>query len=175
MPFCAVCKANKEPDDACKTHNKDSYTKCPYHPRFPDVAARKQPIPDSDTEDSDCDAELQSAIPKTPNKRSVASVASSGSSASDLSSITNAQLLAHLYDGKLSKQQCKRELTLRVEKADESNQVKILNLIKAVNEFVAEVGTKTEDVSEAAKEVANLQSKHGKLSGLYKRHTWLRA
>ena len=167
MPFCTVCKANGEDDSVCETHGQTAYTKCPYHARHPNSSARKVATANSD-DDSDIDPELSTALPNvSPSKtRSVGALASSGVAVIN-SSVTNAELLSRLYDGQITKHNCKKELTARIADADtEAKESKLLNLLKAADQYVPET-SRTDKMSVAAQEVAKLQSKHGNLSGLY--------
>jgi hypothetical protein len=166
MPYCTICKANGESDDVCGTHNAAAFTKCPYHVRYPDPATRKQPKPDSDDDDSALDPELSQALPKTPNSKSVASVARRGTS-SELSGLTARALVEKLYNGELSKQSVKQQLSLMVVDAEADAQAKLLNTIKTVDLYEPDTASKSESASEAHKEIAKLQSRHGRLSGTF--------
>lgn len=166
MTWCFICKNNGEDDAVCASHNPTSYSKCCYHSRHP-AATRKQPKADADS-DSEVEPELRTALPRTPNK-SLASVARSGSSSSpsDLSGILPKQLIKKLYDGELTKQAVKAELTSRVPDADGPAADKLLKTIAAVDLYSPSDLEKSEDVTAAAKAVQQLQSKHGKLLGTY--------
>ena len=168
MVFCEVCKENGEEDSVCKTHSSTNRAKCRWHARHP-AATRKTPVKTRTRTTPDVDGDLQSLsfAPLGDVSDSVATLSSRGVDHATIESKTPPELLQMLFNGELAKQDVIQQLALRLSVQDISTKVELQleRTLKTVKSYDPVEGTESKSTNEAAKQVALLQSKHGKFVG----------
>ena len=182
MPHCYVCELNGEDDSVVQSHNKAAFTKCCYHPRHP-ASTRKVSKPHDDDIDSvagnvDLPADLQksfaSPMPtgasRVPRSEPVDGVclAHETSPPGETSVATEAELLKEMFARKISKDEVVQILSLRFTLSfDAVDEKRIQKALTCANAWVPPVDplVVAEEVSDGAKELADLQKKRGKLVG----------
>ena len=171
MPHCYVCEANGEGSDVFSSHNKEAKTKCRYHPRHP-AANRKTPKTLQQVERDELPADLRESVPITHSVAEVVVRGGGGGHGDDIKSLVLKDLLAGLTSGKYGKKEVVDEICSRLcdEALTDKSAAALTRAWKVASEYDFSALSSTpdgpEDVSEAAKTVERLQSKHGKLLGL---------
>jgi hypothetical protein len=168
MPYCHVCHSNGKKEEVCKSHNARSFTKCPFHPRHP-IATREKPKTVEEISREEVAPDLRDAIPPLTTSPPPTSTATADSSA--VAGKSALEILVLLQEGAITKKLAVDTIGILLcadglSDTKEKQLNRCLTVASAYDITSLLQASTSENVSEAARLVERLQSKHGKLFGL---------